>query len=178
MAINASELLCRFPHDHRLPAGLCRDVCEVATYVRDVESSKAITHNAHPKVIISASGMATGGRVLHHIRAYAPERRNLILFSGFQAAGTRGRSMVDGATEVKMFGEWVPVRAEVANLPMLSAHADAKELLRWLRGFGKPPKQGIIVHGEPEAAEALRVKIGRELQWPASAARHEQVFEL
>lgn len=107
-------------HDHLIPAGLCRDVCVVATYVRDVEGSKAITDNPHPRVIISASGMATGGRVLHHNRAFAPERRNLILFFGFQAAGTRGRSMLDGATEVKMFGKWVPVRAEVANLPMLS----------------------------------------------------------
>lgn len=178
MAINASEMLCEFPEDHRLHSGLCQDIFSVATYVRDVESSKAISHNSHPKVIISASGMATGGRVLHHIRAYAPERRNLILFSGFQAAGTRGRSMTDGATEVKMFGEWVPVRAEVANLPMLSAHADANELLRWLHGFKKRPQQVIIVHGETEAAEALRVKIGRDLGWPASAARHEQMFSL
>lgn len=122
--------------------------------------------------------MATGGRVLHHIRAFAPERRNLILFSGFQAAGTRGRSMLDGATEVKMFGKWVPVRAEVANLPMLSAHADANELLRWLRGFRNRPEQVIIVHGEPEAAEALWVKIGRELGWRASAARQDQMFPL
>lgn len=178
MAINASELLCSFPHDHLIPLGLCRDVCDVATYVRDVEGSKAITNNPHPKIIISASGMATGGRVLHHIRAFAPDRRNLILFSGFQAAGTRGRSMLDGATEVKMFGEWVPVRAEVATLPMLSAHADANELLRWLRGFKARPEQVIIVHGEPEAAEALRVKVGRELGWRAAAARQDQVFSL
>lgn len=116
--------------------------------------------------------------MLHHIRAFAPDRRNLILFSGFQAAGTRGRSMVDGASEVKMFGEWVPVRAEVANLPMLSAHADAGELLRWLGGFRAAPKHVTIVHGEPEAAEALRVKIKRDLGWNADAARQDQEFAL
>lgn len=178
MAINASELLCTYPNDHRMSADTCRDACAIATYVRDVEKSKAITTNPYPKIVISASGMATGGRVLHHIRAFAPDRRNLILFSGFQAAGTRGRSMVDGASEVKMFGEWVPVRAEVANLPMLSAHADAGELLRWLGGFRAAPKHVTIVHGEPEAAEALRVKIKRELGWHADAARQDQEFTL
>ncbi|WP_071796138.1 MBL fold metallo-hydrolase RNA specificity domain-containing protein [Natronohydrobacter thiooxidans] len=163
MAIDASELLCAHPDDHRMCADICRKTCAIATYVRDVEGSKAIIATPYPKIVISASGMATGGRVLHHIRAFAPDRRNLILFTGFQAAGTRGRSMVDGASEVKMFGEWVPVRAEIADLPMLSAHADADELLRWLGGFSAPPKRVIIVHGEPDAAEALRVKIGREL---------------
>jgi metallo-beta-lactamase family protein len=178
MAINASDLLCTYPDDHRLAHGICRDACAIATYVRDVEGSKAITANPYPKVVISASGMATGGRVLHHIRAFAPDRRNLILFSGFQAAGTRGRLMVEGATEVKMFGEWVPVRAEVANLPMLSAHADAKELLRWLGGFRSAPAQVTIVHGEPDASEALRVRIKRELGWRAVAARQGQEFSL
>ncbi|WP_054007415.1 MBL fold metallo-hydrolase RNA specificity domain-containing protein [Cypionkella psychrotolerans] len=178
MAINASELLCTYPNDHRMSADTCRDACAIATYVRDVEKSKAITANPYPKIVISASGMATGGRVLHHIRAFAPDRRNLILFSGFQAAGTRGRSMVDGASEVKMFGESVPVGAEVANLAMLSAHADAGELLRWMGGFRSAPKHVTIVHGEPEAAEALRVKIKRELGWRADAARQDQEFTL
>ena len=178
MAINASELLCTYPDDHRLSRTICRDACAIATYVRDVEKSKEITANPYPKIVISASGMATGGRVLHHIRAFAPDRRNLILFSGFQAAGTRGRAMVEGATEVKMFGEWVPVRAEVANLPMLSAHADANELLRWLGGFKSAPGGVTIVHGEPEAAEALRVRIGRELGWHAAVARQEQEFTI
>jgi len=178
MAINATEILHNHIGEHRLSAEECTQSCGIATYVREAEESKRLNTNPVPKVIISASGMATGGRVLHHIRAFAPDRRNLILFSGFQAAGTRGRAMVEGATEVKMFGEWVPVRAEVANLPMLSAHADANELLRWLGGFTSAPGGVTIVHGEPEAAEALRVRIGRELGWHAAVARQEQEFTI
>lgn len=146
--------------------------------MRDVEESMALSANRFPKVIISASGMATGGRVLHHIVAFASDHRNTLLFSGFQAAGTRGRKLLDGAKEVKIHGQWVPVRAEVAELPMLSAHADGNELLRWLRGFQKPPKRVFIVHGEPDASEALRERIERELGWPATVPLQNKKYEL
>lgn len=178
MAISASEMLCTFPQDHRLSMQTCRETCDIATYVRDVEGSKAITSNRFPKVVISASGMATGGRVLHHIKAFGPDPKSTILFSGFQAAGTRGRSMMQGATEVKIHGQWVPIRAEVADLPMLSAHADSDELMRWLSGFRRAPQQVFIVHGEPDASEALRVRIGRDLGWNAGVPRQDQVFTL
>lgn len=178
MAIDASELLCSHPGDHRLPPDVSRAVCHVATYVREVEDSKKVTASPMPKVIISASGMATGGRVLHHIKAFGPDRRNTILFSGFQAAGTRGRSMVQGAPEVKIHGQWIPIRAEVADLPMLSAHADADEIIRWLSGFERPPRKVFIVHGEPSGSEALRVRIGRELGWNAAAPLQDQVQTL
>ncbi len=95
--------------------------------------------------------MATGGRVLHHLKHYAPDPRNTILFAGFQAGGTRGASMVGGADSIKIHGAYVPVRAEVKNLDMLSGHADADEILRWLRGFKSPPKMTFITHGEPAA---------------------------
>jgi metallo-beta-lactamase family protein len=177
MAISATELLHRHREDHRLPPDVCDATCAVATYVRDVEMSKKVTSNTMPKVIIAASGMATGGRVLHHIKAYAPDRRNTILFSGFQAAGTRGRSMVEGAREVKIHGQWIPIEAEVANLGMLSAHADASEILRWLSGFRRPPKKTFIVHGEPHASDALRLQIKDRLGWdcviPEMMERHE-----
>ena len=178
MSIEASELMGRHLEDLRLSPDVCRAVCGVAEYVRDVEASKAITASPMPKVIISASGMATGGRVLHHLRAYAPDARNTILFSGFQAAGTRGRAMLEGAREVKMFGEWIPVRAKVADLPMLSAHADADEIMRWLSGFGRPPRKTFIVHGEPSASEALRVRIGRELGWDAEVSLQGETHTL
>ncbi len=168
MSIEASELMGKHLEDLRLSPDVCREVCATAEYVRDVEASKAITASPMPKVIISASGMATGGRVLHHLRAYAPDARNMILFSGFQAAGTRGRAMLEGAREVKIFGQWIPVRAEIADLPMLSAHADAEEIIRWLSGFRSPPKMTFIVHGEPSASEALRVRIGRTLNWEST----------
>jgi metallo-beta-lactamase family protein len=118
-----------------------------------------------PMVIIAASGMATGGRVVHHIKAFAPHKRNTILFAGYQAGGTRGALMVGGATSVRMHGEEVPIRAEVAMLDSLSAHADAGEIVQWLRGFKAPPRTTFITHGEPAAADAMRQRIERELGW-------------
>lgn len=178
MAINATALLHAHRDDHRLSPEVCDATCAIATYTRDVEDSKAITANTMPKVIISASGMATGGRVLHHLKSFGPDRRNTILFSGFQAAGTRGRALVEGAREVKIHGQWIPIRAEIDNLPMLSAHADADEILKWLSGFKRSPQRTFIVHGEPTASEALRVRIDRELGWEASVPLQGQVFEL
>ena len=109
--------------------------------------------------------MATGGRVLHHLYAFAPDARNTILLTGFQAGGTRGRALLDGATSIKMFGEYVPVRAEVAVLGNLSAHADYAETLAWLEGFRAPPQRTFLTHGEPAAADALRMHIGERLGW-------------
>lgn len=167
MATTATELLQRHPHDHRLPAADFAAACAAVTFVADVEDSKALASNRYPKVILSASGMATGGRVLHHLAAFAGDHRNTLLFSGFQAAGTRGRKLLEGAREVKIYGRWITVNAEVANIPMLSAHADRRDLLRWLDGFERPPRQVFVVHGEPEAADSLREAIQRELGWTA-----------
>jgi metallo-beta-lactamase family protein len=166
MAVDASEIYCKSVGDHRLPAAECRRSCAVAAYTRSVEESKALTTNPLPKVIVSASGMATGGRVLHHLKRYAPDPKSTILFAGFQAGGTRGAAMVAGAASVKIHGDYVPVRAQVKNLDMLSAHADADEILRWLRGFKVPPKMTFLVHGEPTASEVLRHRIEEELGWP------------
>ena len=128
--------------------------------------------------VISASGMTTGGRVLHHLKAFAPERKNTILFCGFQAAGTRGRAMLQGSREIKIHGQWISVEAEVVDLPTLSAHADSDELMRWLSGFRQTPARTFIIHGEAEAAEALRVRIDKDLGWLATVPRQDQVFEL
>lgn len=166
MAVDASEIYCRSTGDHRLPELECRRACGVAEYVRSVEDSKALTANPLPKVVVSASGMATGGRVLHHLKQYAPDPKNTILFAGFQAGGTRGAAMVAGADSVKIHGEYVPVRAQVKNLEMLSAHADADEILRWLRGFKAAPRMTFLVHGEPTASDVLRHRIEEELGWP------------
>lgn len=178
MAINASEMLCTHLEDHRLPAAACIKACDIAHYVRGVEESKALTHNPVPKVIISASGMATGGRVLHHLKRYAPDRRSTILFAGFQAAGTRGAAMVAGAESVKIHGGIIPVRAEVQNLSMLSAHADADEIMTWLRGFQAAPRMTFISHGEPDASEALRRRIETELGWPCKIPEHMELAVL
>ncbi len=166
MAVDASEVFCRYVKDHKLSETECRRSCAVAEYARSVEDSKALTANPVPKVIVSASGMATGGRVLHHLKRYAPDPKSTILFAGFQAGGTRGAAMVSGAESIKIHGEYVPVRAQVKNLEMLSAHADADEILRWLRGFKAAPKMTYLVHGEPSASDALRHRIEEELGWP------------
>ncbi|GAB3398575.1 MBL fold metallo-hydrolase [Massilia agilis] len=178
MATSATELLHRHQHDHKLSMDEYEAACDAVTYVRDVEESKALSANRYPKVIISASGMATGGRVLHHIAAFAPDHRNTLLFSGFQAAGTRGRKLLEGAREVKAYGTWIPVNAEVAELPMLSAHADCDELMKWLSGFKRAPKRVFVVHGEPEASEALRERIARELGWAVDVPLQGQEFVL
>ncbi len=165
MAIDASDVYCQHLEDHRLTAGECRDACRVARYVHDVEESKALTANPMPKVIVSAAGMATGGRVLHHLKHYVSDARSTILFAGFQAGGTRGAAMVAGADRIKVHGQYLPVRAAVRNLEMLSAHADADEIMRWLKGFKKAPRATFIVHGEPTASDALRLRIEEELGW-------------
>lgn len=174
MAASATDLMCAHLGDHRLNPQDCRDACAVATYVRETEDSKALSANREPKVIISASGMATGGRVLHHLKAFGPTARNTILFSGFQAAGTRGRTLVEGGREVKIHGEWIEIRAEVDDLSMLSAHADADEIMRWLGGFEAPPARTVVVHGEASASNALQGRIARELGWSATVARMDE----
>jgi len=131
-----------------------------------------------PKVIISASGMATGGRVLHHLKLLAPDPKNTILFAGFQAGGTRGAAMTAGAERVKIHGSYVPVRAEVANLSMFSAHADADEIMAWLGNFARPPRRTFVVHGEPSASDSLRHRIEEELGWSAHVPEYREEVEL
>jgi metallo-beta-lactamase family protein len=178
MATNATDLMSAHMDDHRLQPTVCREAFGMATYVRDVESSKALSSSRMPKVIVSASGMATGGRVLHHIKAFGPDPRNTILFAGFQAAGTRGRAMVDGVREVKIHGDWIEIRAEVADLTVLSAHADSNELLRWLGGCNSAPQRIFIVHGEPTSSAALRDRIDGELGWDCTIPKLGETFEL
>jgi metallo-beta-lactamase family protein len=166
MAINASEIFCRNHQDHRLSEAQSRETFGVAEYVRDVEDSKALDADDSPKVIVSASGMLTGGRVLHHLKVFGRDPRHTILFTGFQAPGTRGEALLHGAERVKVHGGWLRVRAEIRSLDMLSAHADADEILGWLRGFESAPRMTFINHGEPRASDALRVRIHEELGWP------------
>jgi len=131
-----------------------------------------------PRVILSSSGMLAGGRVLHHLRRLLPDPKNFVVLAGYQAAGTRGRLLKDGATKLRMHGEDVPVRATVTELTGLSGHADADELLRWLGGATPPPKRTFIVHGEPAAAAALAERLTRELAFSCSVPDHQQCFEL
>ncbi len=178
MAIDATEIFRRHPQDHRLTGKALKIMDGDIHYVRTAEESKALTANPMAKVIISASGMATGGRVLHHLEHYAPDPRNTILFTGFQAGGTRGATMVAGAQSVKMYGKYIPVRAQVQNLSMLSAHADQAELLRWARDFRNPPRRTFVVHGESQSADTLRHTLEEKLGWACSVAELGQKVTL
>jgi metallo-beta-lactamase family protein len=140
--------------------------------------SKALVQNDRPAIIIASSGMATGGRVVHHLFAGLPDPRNTVLFVGFQAAGTRGRQLVDGAQHVKIFGQHVPVHAKIEKIDGMSAHADAGEIIRWLRTFPRPPKMTYLVHGEIVAQDALKLRIGKELGWPVEVPQHGQKVDV
>jgi metallo-beta-lactamase family protein len=146
--------------------------------IQKVEESKRLHDLKARAIIISASGMATGGRIVHHLKHRLPEERNTILFIGYQAAGTRGRAILEGNPAVKIHGEEVAVRAKVENIPGYSAHADYNEILAWLMGFNRPPKKTFIVHGEPEASRALAEKIEKTLHWPTVVPKFGEGFYL
>ena len=177
MAANVTSLYHRHRGEHRLSPAECDAMCGAATVVNTVEESKALNERRGPMIIISASGMATGGRVLHHLKAFAPDPRNLILLAGFQAAGTRGGALAQGATEIKIHGQYVPVRAEVVELDMLSAHADYRELLAWLAPMAAP-RACFVTHGEPAAADALRRRIVERMHWDVRVPAQDDVVEL
>ncbi len=148
------------------------------TSVNSALESKALVERDTPAVIIASSGMATGGRVVHHLFAGLPDPRNTVLFVGFQAAGTRGRQLVDGAQYVKMFGQQVPVHARIEKIDGMSSHADAGEIVRWLRTFPRAPKATYLVHGEATAQDALKVRITKELGWNVEIPWHGQKVNL
>ena len=174
MAIDVTKLYVEHAEDHDLET----DALEAQGIkpfsppnlhiARTVEESKAINAAHYPLVVISSSGMATGGRILHHLARCLPDHRNTILFVGFQAAGTRGRTILSGAESVKMFGQEVRIRARVETLEHLSAHADYGEILGWLKRFRTPPQKTFLVHGEPHATESLQEKITQQLNWKTS----------
>jgi metallo-beta-lactamase family protein len=147
-------------------------------YMRTVEDSKKINDIKTPAIIVSASGMATGGRVLHHIARLAPDRKNAILLAGFQAEGTRGRALEDGARTLRIQGQDVPIAAEVINLRQFSAHAGQSELMRWLGGMPSQPRQTYMTHGEPQASAALKAKIESTLKWKVALPRYLETVDL
>ncbi|MBX7148690.1 MBL fold metallo-hydrolase [bacterium] len=178
MATNVTEIFCKHHREHRLTLEDCENMCRHVTLINNPEQSKAINFKTGPMIIISASGMATGGRVVHHIKAFAPNPKNLLLFTGFQAGGTRGALIVNGAKTVKIHGEVVDINAQVANLDSLSAHADSDDIISWLKNFKKPPIKTFITHGEPDAAEALRRRISDELGWEACVPQYGDKVKL
>jgi metallo-beta-lactamase family protein len=178
MATDTTELYCRHSELHELSAEECRAVFGRAHYAHTVEDSKAVTRASGPRVIVSASGMLTGGRVLHHIAALAGDPRTTIVLPGYQPAGTRGRALLDGARALRIHGRLVRIEAEVAHVPYFSAHADQSQLLDWLGACERPPRRIFLVHGEPQASEALRVAIRDRLGFEAEVPDHGERFDL
>jgi metallo-beta-lactamase family protein len=144
------------------------------TTVSSPQQSKDLTASRQPAIVISSSGMATGGRVLHHLEAAITSAKNTVLFVGYQAAGTRGRTLVDGGTELKLHGRILPVAARIERIDSMSAHADAAEIMRWLSGFSRPPRMTHLVHGEPGALQALAARITAERGWPVHIAAYQE----
>jgi metallo-beta-lactamase family protein len=178
MAIDATGIFRDHPDEHALSAEECREMCAVAHYTSTANESKVIDASEGPLVVISASGMATGGRVLHHLKRFLPDARSTILLVGYQASGTRGRSLADGADELKIHGQYVPVRAQVRKIDGLSAHADYAEIIEWLESSHVHPRKVFVTHGEPAAADALRLRLRDRMGWDAVVPDHAACFPL
>jgi metallo-beta-lactamase family protein len=185
MAQSATDLYLKYPEDHdveftKIDANGRGDPLNVREFhlTRTVEESKAINNVHTPCIIVSASGMVAGGRVLHHLAHRLPDGRNAVILAGFQAQGTRGRALQEGAKTLRLFGQDVPVNAEIIQMSQLSAHAGRSELLRWMGGLPVPPKQTYLTHGEPVAAQSLQKAIVEKFSWRASVARYLDTVEL
>jgi metallo-beta-lactamase family protein len=185
MALSATDLYLKYNEDHDLDysreeSGGKGDPLDVHEFhlTRSVEESKAINNVKTPCIIISASGMVSGGRVLHHLAERLPDNRNAVILAGFQAQGTRGRALQEGAKTLSLFGQQVPVAAEIVELGQFSAHAGKSELLRWLGGMPAPPKQTYLTHGEPRAAQAFEAAIRERFKWKVAVARYLDTVDL
>ena len=186
MALSATDLYVRHHEDHDLEFTRLEghdgngDPLNVHQFhlTRTAEESKQINNVKTPCIIVSASGMVSGGRVLHHLVHRLPDARNAVILGGFQAQGTRGRALQDGAKTLRLFGEEVPVCAEIVEMGQFSAHAGKSELLRWLAALPAPPKQTYLVHGEPAAAQSLQAAIQEKFQWKAAVARYLETVDL
>lgn len=165
MAIDATKILQKHLGEHKLSYEQCEKTCHIAKYINTVEESKQIDQETMPKIIISASGMMTGGRILHHIKAYAPHSKHTILINGFQAGGTRGDRLLKGERVLKIHGKMVPINAHIEYLTNTSAHADYEEILQWLEGLKRFPRKVFITHGEHQASLSLKSKIESRFGW-------------
>ncbi|MBE2262832.1 MAG: MBL fold metallo-hydrolase [Burkholderiaceae bacterium] len=172
MAVHSTDVFTKHPDDSRLTEREVTAMVRAATMVETTDESKALASRHGPMVILSASGMATGGRVLHHLAMHAGDHRNMIILTGYQAPGTRGARFAAGEKMVRIHGQDVKVEAEVVQLEAASAHADANQLLAWLRRMPSPPDQVYVVHGDMEASDTLRMRIEHELKWRAMVPEH------
>jgi metallo-beta-lactamase family protein len=180
MAINATEIYCAHPEEFdremrdMVMNRNCPLECADVRLARTADESRAINAVRGPALIIAASGMVSGGRVLHHLRQRLPDPRTTVLLVGYQALGTRGWQLQEGATSLRIFGEDIPARARIETIRGLSAHADSDGLMRWLQTAARPPKRVFIVHGDPAPAAALATRIEKELGWAVSVPTYRE----
>ncbi len=178
MAVDATTVFCRYPDWHRLSDHQVDEMCRGVKRVKNFRETLIWSQKRKPMIVIAGSGMVTGGRVLQYLSEHLGDPRATVLFSGYQAMGTRGRLILDGAPEVKMLGRFVPVRAHLEELKGLSAHADQVELLAWMKNFSRAPRKVFLVHGEPQASAALRLELESRMGWSVEVPRQGQRFEL
>lgn len=178
MAINATELYCAYHAEHKLSADDCSAMCGSAKLTKTSEESKSINKSPGSKLIISASGMASGGRILHHLSHYLSHKENAVVIVGFQAAGTRGRAMLDGAERVKIFGDEYEIKARIEYLSSLSAHADSNELIKWLRNSPIKNPKVFVTHGESSSAETFKSKIEETFSWQVHVPEDREEIDL
>lgn len=178
MATDTNTIFLRHHNEHRLSEVEAQAVCNIARCITSAHESMDLNSRREPMVIIAASGMATGGRILHHLKAFGGDSKNTILFVGHQAEGTRGRNIVDGQKQVKIHGQYWPIRAEVRQIHTLSAHADSEEVLSWLSLFKRPPRLTFLTHGEPQASLSLMKAIDERLRWTCAIPKYDQEFSL
>lgn len=178
MGANATDVFRRYPDWHKLPKKECDALFERVRIISQFEETFDVLESPSTKIVIAASGMLTGGRVLYYLEKYIEHRRNTILFTGYQSEGTRGRSLLQGAHEIKMHGGYYKARAKVMALSSMSGHADQQEMLDWLSEIKEPPKQVFLVHGEETVREAFRLKIETTLGWKVMSPQMQSGFEL
>lgn len=178
MAINATAMYRHHREEHRLKQDEYEAMYKLPIMTRTADDSRLLDLRGGPMIIISASGMLTGGRILHHLESYGTDPRNAIVLSGYQAGGTRGAALADGAKELRIYGQDVPIRAEVVQIEGFSAHADSDDIMKWLHTASGSPRMTYITHGEPEASDALRVRIKRELGWSARVPEYLESISL
>ncbi|MBY0434551.1 MAG: MBL fold metallo-hydrolase [Cyclobacteriaceae bacterium] len=178
MGRNVLEIFHRHSEWHRLSKEECTEMCHDVIRVKTMEETMQLVADRHPKIIIAGSGMATGGRILTYFEHYLNDKAATILLVGYQAEGTRGRQLLDGAHEIKLRGKFFKVRASIINVEGLSAHADQEELFHWMSSLSKPPKYILITHGEPASARALQEKIRQVYNWESAIPHLNQVIDL
>jgi metallo-beta-lactamase family protein len=178
MANKVTDLYEKHREEHKLEIDEFNAMYDIVKMVKTVDESKELNTDDTSKIIIAASGMLTGGRVLHHVKRFGRDSMNAILIVGYQAGGTRGRALIDGAKSLRIFGGDVPIRAEVVRIDSLSAHMDSAEVLAWMKSAKNRPAMTYLTHGEPEASDQLRIQVDHQLNWPVRVATMGEVIDL